>query len=202
MVQHIKEIKKQFNKSTTGFLTQLDFIAKTNISKGTIRYHFGSWNEALEAADVDDPELKSVRANGTLEVSDSELLNDLYLLYQETNKEPNEYLIKTNFDTYTNSYPFNVLYGYDEIKLLVTQDSTIKDVLLMTDYLRHSSDSTYILAFHLENGSCLIFDKKKNKIIPKIEMEKYIEGGPMTSTGGRIFYINGKLFISVDDMIS
>jgi hypothetical protein len=116
--------------------------------------------------------------------------------------ENNEYLIKTNFDTYINSYPFNVLYGYDEIKLLVTQDSNIKDVLLMTDYLRHSSDSTYILAFHLENGSCLIFDKKKNKIIPKIEMEKYIEGGPMTSTGGRIFYINGKLFISVVDMIS
>ena len=91
----IKEIKKHFNKSSNGFLTQLDFIAKTNISKGTIRYHFGSWNEALEAADVDDPELKSVRANGTLEVSDSELLNDLYLLYQETKKEPNEYLIKT-----------------------------------------------------------------------------------------------------------
>lgn len=116
--------------------------------------------------------------------------------------ENNEYLIKTNFDTYTNSYPFNVLYGYEEIKLLVTQDSTIKDVLLMTDYLRHSSDSTYILAFHLENGSCLIFDKKKNKIIPKIEMEKYMEGGPMTSTGGRRFYINGKLFINVVDMIS
>ncbi|MFZ4456901.1 MAG: hypothetical protein ACOYOT_11845 [Bacteroidales bacterium] len=116
--------------------------------------------------------------------------------------ENNEYLIKTNFDTYTNSYPFNVLYGYDEIKLLVTQDSTIKNVLLMKDYLRHYSDSTYILAFHLANGSCLIFDKKRNTIISKIEMENYMEGGPMTSTGGRRFYINGELFLNVVDLIS
>jgi hypothetical protein len=116
--------------------------------------------------------------------------------------EDSNYLIKTNFDTYINSYPFDVLQEYDEIELHVTQDSNNQNVLLMTDYLRLPNDSTYILAFQLENGSCLIFDKKKNEIIPTIEMEEYLEGEPMMSKGGRRFYINGDLFLETVDMIS
>lgn len=72
----------------------------------------------------------------------------------------------------------------------------------MTDYLRHSIDSTYVLAFHVENGSCLFFDKKRNEIIPKIEMERYVEGVPMTITAGRRFYIKGELFLDVVDRMS
>lgn len=116
--------------------------------------------------------------------------------------ENNDYLIKTNFNTYVDSYPFNILQGYDEIKIQATQDSNSQDVLLMTDYLRLPNDSIYILGFHLENGSCLIFDKKKNEIIPKIEMEEYMEGEPMMSTGGRRFYIRGELFLETVDLIS
>lgn len=116
--------------------------------------------------------------------------------------ESNDYFIKTNFDTYINSYPFDVLKGYDEIKLQASQDSNNQDVLLITDYLRLPNDSTYILAFHLENGSCLIFDKKRNEIIPKIEMEEYMEGKPMMTTGGRRFYIKGDLFLETVDLIS
>lgn len=116
--------------------------------------------------------------------------------------ENSEYLIKTNFDTYIDSYPFDILQGYDEIKLQATQDSNNQNVLVMTDYLRLPNDSTYILAFHLENGSCLIFDKKRNVIIPRIEMEKYMEGGPMMSTGGRRFFIKGKIFLETVDLIS
>ncbi len=115
--------------------------------------------------------------------------------------EDSEYLIKTNFDTYINSYPFD-MYGYDEIKEEVTQDSNNQDVLSMTDYLYQASDSAYILAYHLENGSCLIFDKKRNEIIRKIEMEEYMEGKPMMSTGGRRFYIKGDLFLETVDLIS
>lgn len=116
--------------------------------------------------------------------------------------ENSDYLIKTNFDTYINSYPFGTLQGYDEIEEEVTQDLNNQDVLLMTDYLRLPKDSTYILAYHLEKGSCLIFDKKRNEIIPKIEMEEYMEGEPMMSTGGRRFYIKGDLFLETVDLIS
>ena len=116
--------------------------------------------------------------------------------------ENSDYLIKTNFDTYINSYPFGILQGYDEIKEEVIQDSNNQDVLLLTDYLRLPKDSTYILAYHLENGSCLIIDKKRNEIIPKIEMEEYMEGEPMMSTGGRRFYIKGDLFLETVDLIN
>src|SRR5690554_1316099 len=108
--------------------------------------------------------------------------------------EDSNYLIKTNLNTFINTYPFN-MHGYDIIKEQVTQDSNYQDVLLMTDYLYQTSDSTFILAYHLENGSCLVFDKKSNEIIPKIEMEVYMEGEPMMSTGGRRFYIKGVLFL-------
>ncbi|WP_439185908.1 hypothetical protein [Carboxylicivirga taeanensis] len=115
--------------------------------------------------------------------------------------EDSEYLIKTNFDTYINSYPFD-MYGYDKIKEQVIQDSNNQDVLFMTDYLYQALDSTYILAHHLENGTCLIFDKKRNEIIPKIKMEEYMEGEPMMSTGGRRFYIKENLFLETVDLIS
>lgn len=116
--------------------------------------------------------------------------------------ESNDFQIKTNFDSYIDSYPYEVLHGYEEIKLQVIQHSNLQDVLFMTDYLRLPNDSTYILAFHLENGSCLIFDKKKNDIISKIEMEEYLIGEPMSSTVGRRFYIEGDLFLETVDMIS
>ncbi len=115
--------------------------------------------------------------------------------------ENSYYLIKTNFDSYINSYPFD-MYGYDEIKEQVTQDSNNQDILFMTDYLYLANDSTYILAHHLENGTCLIFDKRRNEIIPKIEMEEYMEGEPMMSTGGRRFYIKGDLLLETVDLIS
>ncbi len=116
--------------------------------------------------------------------------------------ENDDYLIKTNLEMYINAYPFDILFGYDELKEQVTQDSNNQDVLMMTDYLYLPKDSTYILAYHLEHGSCLIFNKKTNEIITSIEMEEYTEGEPMQSTRGRRFYINGDLFLETVDMIS
>ncbi len=113
--------------------------------------------------------------------------------------EDNHFLIKTNLDTFIKSYPQE---DYDEIKMQLIQDSNDKDVLLMTDYLKYPSDSTTILAYHLQNGSCLILDQKSNEIIPIIEMEEYMEGEPMGSRGGRRFYIKGDLFLEIVDFIS
>mgnify|MGYP005991545033 CR=1 FL=1 len=116
--------------------------------------------------------------------------------------ESSDYLIKTNYDTYINAYPFDVLHGYDEIETKVSQDVNKHDVLLMSDYLSHPKDEKYILAHHLQKGSCLILDKKSNEIISIIEMDKYAVGEPMMSTGGRRFYIKGNLFLEVVDFIS
>jgi hypothetical protein len=116
--------------------------------------------------------------------------------------ENSEYLIKTNFNTYINSYPFGVLQGYSEIEQQAIQDSKNNDELIMTDYLSRAKDSTYVLANHLENGTCLVFDKNRNKIISSIKMEEYFEGVPMASIAGRKFYINGDLFLETVDMIS
>lgn len=125
--------------------------------------------------------------------------------------EDDNYLVKTNFDTYIDTYPFKMKYGadedprarhgYEEIKIQVIQDSNDRDLLLMTDYLDRPSDGTYILGNHLEEGSCLLFDKRANRIISTIEMEEYTEGEIMPS-GGRRFYIKGVLFLETVDFIS
>ncbi|MCF8381027.1 MAG: hypothetical protein K9H49_15745 [Bacteroidales bacterium] len=117
--------------------------------------------------------------------------------------EDSDYLIKTNLDNYINSYPFDVLFGYDVIKEKVILDSENQDTLLMTDYLFHAKDSTYILAYHLENGCCLIFDKNDNKIISKIKMDEWgFSPAPLAGAGGRRFYIKNELFLETTDWIS
>jgi len=104
---------------------------------------------------------------------------------------------------YINSYPFDVLDGYDGIKERVNLESENKDTLLMTDYLYYIKDSTYILAYHLENGSCLIYDKKTKKIIPTIKMEEWRDSpAPLAGAGGRRFYIKNELFLETIDWIS
>jgi hypothetical protein len=116
--------------------------------------------------------------------------------------EDDEYLIVTNFDSYISTYPYDVLNGYEEMKANVIQDSVLYDTLQMKDYLQVSGDGLYILAHHLEFGTCLVYDKKAAQIIEIITMEKYIEGEPMQSTVGRRFFINGKLFLETVDLIS
>jgi len=117
--------------------------------------------------------------------------------------ENNDYLIKTSLDNYISSYPFDVLSRYDDIKEQVNLDIQNLDTLLMMDYLYYPADSTYILAYHLEIGSCLIFDKNTKKIIPKIKMEEWSDGNvPLSGGGGRRFYIKNELFLETIDWIS
>ncbi len=117
--------------------------------------------------------------------------------------ENKDYLIKTNLENYVNSYPFDVLDQYDDIKVQVNLVSEKQDTLLMTDYLYHLQDSTYILANHLENGSCLIYDKNTKKIIQSIKMEEWGDSSaPLAGSGGRKFYIKNELFLETTDWIS
>ncbi len=112
------------------------------------------------------------------------------------------YVVKTNFETYINEYPFvSYMEVYDEIKLEAIADTSELDVLDMVDYLKYAADSTYVLAHHLEGGTCLLYDKKSESIIQTIQMEEYEEGVGLTGSDGRRFYIMGKLFIETVDSV-
>lgn len=128
--------------------------------------------------------------------NDPGLFEKTVILYED-----DEYLITTYFEKFISSRPF-LNPAYATLKQKALDDTVTHNTLFMKDYIAGENDKTYTLAFHLENGACLIYDKKANKIVNTIVLERYHEGGPMTSTGGRRFYIQKKLFLETVDMIS
>jgi hypothetical protein len=112
------------------------------------------------------------------------------------------YHIKTPLDTFILGYPFNVLGGYETMKAKALYDSSHLDILNVTNYMKNQNDSIYTLAYYLENGNCLIIDKRSNASINSIKLEAFCTGGPMTTTCGRRFYIRNSLFLETVDMIS
>jgi hypothetical protein len=145
--------------------------------------------------DASEPSLTTI---AMLESRDPELFKKTVILY-----ESDDYLISTYFDKYISSYPFDVLWGYEELKQQAIQDTLTLDTLYMEDYIKLNSDAAYILAYHLGNGSCLIYDKESQQVIETIKMEAYSMGGPMTTTAGRRFYIKARiLFLETVDVMS
>jgi hypothetical protein len=117
--------------------------------------------------------------------------------------DDNSYLIKTPFDTFLIGYPFNRLDAYyDDMIQKLINDGAIKDILVVSDYMKRTRDSIYTLAYYLETGKCYLFDKQINKSIKSVQVETYMEGEPMASTGGRRFYIKNTLFLETVDLIS
>jgi hypothetical protein len=116
--------------------------------------------------------------------------------------DDNSYLIKTPLDTFLIGYPFKYLYGYDDMKAKAINDGAIKDILFVSDYMKYKGDSIYTLAYYLETGKCYLFDKQVKEGIKTIQVENYMEGEPMASTGGRRFYVKNKLFLETVDLIS
>jgi hypothetical protein len=116
--------------------------------------------------------------------------------------DDNSYLIKTPLDTFLIGYPFKFLYGYDDMKAKAINDGAINDILVVSDYMKRPRDSIYTLAYYLEKGECYLFDKQVKESIKTIQVENYMEGEPMMSTGGRRFYVKNKLFLETVDLIS
>lgn len=115
--------------------------------------------------------------------------------------DDNNYLIKTPLDTFLIGYPF-LISGYDTQKIKAINDGAIKDILVVSDYMKHYGDSIYTLAYYLETGKCYLFDKQVKESIKTIRVENYMEGAPMMFTGGRRFYVKNKLFLETVDLIS
>jgi hypothetical protein len=128
----------------------------------------------------------------------SSIFNKTVILFDD-----NKYLIKTPLDTFILGYPFNILDGYyNYLKPKAINDGTQKNVLIVSDYMDIKGDTIYAIAYHLERGSCYVFDKIAKQSIKTVYVEQWAEGGPMSSMGGRRFYINNKLFFETVDMIS
>jgi hypothetical protein len=128
----------------------------------------------------------------------SSIFNKYVILFDDDN-----YLIKTPLDTFILGYPFNLLDGYyNNLKTKAINDGTQKNVLIVSDYMPTKGDTIYAIAYHLERGSCNMFDKIAKQSIKTVYVEQWAEGGPMSSMGGRRFYIKNKLFLETVDMIS
>ncbi len=128
----------------------------------------------------------------------SSIFNKYVILFDDNN-----YLIKTPLDTFILGYPFNILNGYyNNLKTKAINDGTQKNVLIVSDYMDVKGDTIYAIAYHLERGSCYMFDKIAKQSIKTVYVEHWAEGGPMSSMGGRRFYIKNKLFLETVDMIS
>jgi hypothetical protein len=124
------------------------------------------------------------------------VFNKSVILYNK-----NDFSIKTPLDTFLLGYPFR-WGGYDDMKTKAINDGKTKDILIVSDYLKYHSDSLFILAYYLENGNCLVLDKKSNQIVKSVQVVNWFEGKPMQSMGGRRFYIDNTLFLQIVDIVS
>ena len=117
--------------------------------------------------------------------------------------DDDNYLIKTPLDTFILGHPFNLADGYyNAYKTKAVNDGLSKNTLIGSDYMPYEGEIVYTLSYHLEKGSCYMWDKHLKKSIKTIYIERYWEGGPMSSTGGRRFYVRDKLFLTTVDFIS
>ena len=143
--------------------------------------------------DTPEPNPNTIRV-----IDNTDLFNKTVILYED-----DEYLISTYLDKFISSYPFDVLPDYDELKQQAILDAETQDTLHAQNYMKYVNNATYTLAYHLQNGSCLIYNKKSQKIVRTIQMEAYSYGGPMSTTAGRKFYIKkGLLFLETVDLMS
>ncbi len=144
----------------------------------------------------DTPEINGVVVN-LIANEDPIIFKKSVILFDD-----NSYLIKTPLDTFLIGYPFKYLNGYDDMKAKAINDGAMKDILFVSDYMKYKGDSIYTLAYYLETGKCYLFDKQVKESIKTIQVETYMEGEPMMSTGGRRFYVKNKLFLETVDLIS
>jgi hypothetical protein len=86
--------------------------------------------------------------------------------------EDENFIIKTPLDSFLTGFPLFV-YGYEEMQNKLVSDSVNADVLFAADYMLWSEhDQT--TAYYLERGSCFILDKKENKSIGLVRIDRSV----------------------------
>lgn len=88
-----------------------------------------------------------------------------------------------------------------EIVLRKAEKNTINISNITDRYLKECLHG--IIVELLENGQCLILNKKRNTIISEVTIQKYsYYYGPLFAGGGRRFFINKLLILEIRDWIS
>jgi hypothetical protein len=90
----IQEILRIANLIAPKPLTRNVFLSKCSVSQSKIRYHFGRWNNAVEAAGL-DPNPRGARATSVPKISDEELLTEIGKLWKRLGRRPTEDLMNS-----------------------------------------------------------------------------------------------------------
>jgi hypothetical protein len=91
IIDEIKQVARLLGQKS---ITQREFAKHSKISKSVVRYHFGSWNEAIKAAGL-EPIVSTERATKANIIPETDLIQDLLKLYEE-HGEVTERLITLN----------------------------------------------------------------------------------------------------------
>jgi hypothetical protein len=130
------------------------------------------------------------------EKDDPAVFRKSVILYDST-----DYLVKTPLDTFLIGFPFNSSSEYDDMKAKAISDSQVKDLLSVNDYAIYTSDSVFILAYYLQTGKCLVYDKHSGSVVKTVVVETFLTGDKISSAQGRRFFLNGKLFLETIDYL-
>lgn len=93
--QIIEEIKSIAIKLGVKSLKRKEFSRNSRISTGSVRYHFGTWNNAIKEAGLTPIDSKDILSFHRKTINDEDLLLDLIHLYNQFGKEPTEDLINS-----------------------------------------------------------------------------------------------------------
>jgi hypothetical protein len=101
--QIIEEIRRIAEKLDVGSLKKRDFERHSKISSSSVRYHFGTWNEAIREAGLTPIDSTEIISKKEL-IDDNDLLLDLIRLYNEYSKEPTWSLVNAKGKYSTKPY--------------------------------------------------------------------------------------------------
>jgi hypothetical protein len=91
----LQEIRQVARTIAPAPLTKTGFLRESNISWSKVRYYFGSWNKAVEAAGF-QPNPKGVHAAGYKRLSEEELLEEIGNLWKKEGRRPTEDLMNSS----------------------------------------------------------------------------------------------------------
>jgi len=83
----IQEIQRMASSIAPKRISSIEFYKNSSVSKGKLRYHFGSWNEALSVAGL-EPNPSGIHISGYKKFSDDELLEEIGRLWKKTGFRP------------------------------------------------------------------------------------------------------------------
>ena len=90
----IQEIQSVARSIAPARLTKRIFMQRGSVPEGRVRYHFGTWNRAVEAAGL-EPNPSGIPVRGQDRIPDDELLKEIGELWKRIGRRPTEDLMNS-----------------------------------------------------------------------------------------------------------